>query len=154
MKIQIASDLHLEFLERRFPDYRIVEPTDADVLVIAGDIHQHGRAIAAFADWQVPVIYVHGNHEAYHLRYDEAVSSLRAAAAASNVRYLECDQYVQNGVRFLGCCLWTDYALYPDDKPEAMQAAERCLYDHRLISTDEGLFTARDAEAEHIKARA
>ena len=32
MRIQIASDLHLEFLEHRFPDYRGVEAGDADVL--------------------------------------------------------------------------------------------------------------------------
>jgi len=38
MRIQIASDLHLEHLEWRFPKYRGVEPTDADVLVLAGDI--------------------------------------------------------------------------------------------------------------------
>lgn len=64
MKIQVASDLHLEFLDQRFPDYRVIEYTDADVLIIAGDIHRNTKAISAFADWPVPVIYVHGNHEA------------------------------------------------------------------------------------------
>src|SRR4051794_24845929 len=100
MKIQIASDLHLELLEKRFPDYRIVEPADADVLVLAGDIHRTTRAIAAFADWPVPVIYVHGNHEAYHEQYFELEEKLRAACAGSNVHYLERDEYIVNGVRF------------------------------------------------------
>lgn len=36
MKLQLASDLHLEFLARRLPGLRLVEPTaDADVLVLA-----------------------------------------------------------------------------------------------------------------------
>lgn len=53
MKIQIASDLHLEFLDQRFPDFRVIEHTEADVLVIAGDIHRNTKAITAFADWPV-----------------------------------------------------------------------------------------------------
>jgi hypothetical protein len=38
MKIQLASDLHLEFL-RRFPGERLITPAPgADVLILAGDI--------------------------------------------------------------------------------------------------------------------
>jgi predicted phosphodiesterase len=154
MKIQVASDLHLDLLEQKFPDYRIVEHTDADVLVIAGDIHRHARAISAFRRWNKPVIYVHGNHEAYDARYDETVSELRKASAGTNVRFLECDEHVQNGVRFLGCCLWTDYRLYSEDPQAVMAEAESCLYDHRLIQTGGGVFTARDAEAIHARSRA
>ena len=59
MKIQLASDLHLEFLERRFPGERIIESAPgADILVLAGDIHNGTKAIAAFADWPVPVLYL------------------------------------------------------------------------------------------------
>ena len=65
MKIQIASDLHLEHLEWRFQNYRGVEPTDADVLVLAGDIANGARALELFQDWPCPVIYVPGNHEYY-----------------------------------------------------------------------------------------
>lgn len=37
MKIQLASDLHLEFLERWSSRVRLIEPaTDADLLVLAG----------------------------------------------------------------------------------------------------------------------
>lgn len=153
MKIQIASDLHLEFLEKRFHGSRIVEPTDADVLVIAGDIHRHARAIQAFRDWPVPVVYVHGNHELYNAHGGDTVMVLREAAAGTDVHYLERDAYVQSGVRFLGCCLWTDYQLYPQDKLEAMAEAENYLNDHRLIHTDEGVFTANDAEELHMQSR-
>jgi Icc-related predicted phosphoesterase len=154
MKIQIASDLHLEFLEHRFPHYRAVERTDADVLVIAGDIHRQGLAVSAFRDWGTPVIYVHGNHEPYGAHYDETVSGLRAACAGTDVRYLECDAYAWKGVRFLGCCLWTDYQLVPEQAAPAMNEAEMRLNDHRLIRTNEGPFSARDAAWNHARSRA
>lgn len=33
MRIQLASDLHLEFLEKRFPSARLIEPaSNADLL--------------------------------------------------------------------------------------------------------------------------
>lgn len=153
MKIQIASDLHLEFLEDRFPHYRIVEPTDADVLVIAGDIHLATRAIAAFADWPVPVMYVHGNHELYNGQADEAIENLRTASVGSNVHFLERDACVLNGVRFLGCCLWTDYRLYPGKELAAMRECEQTLADHRAIHTWQGLFTAQDALQRHRQSR-
>ncbi|HJV87441.1 MAG TPA: metallophosphoesterase [Noviherbaspirillum sp.] len=154
MKIQIASDLHLEFLTRRFPDYRVVEPTDADLLVIAGDIHKGNRAIEAFRNWPIPVLYVHGNHEAYHHDYLEMVKSLREGAEGTKVRFLECDEHVQGGVRFLGCCLWTDYQLYSGRKEESMAEAERILIDHELIKLNGNFFLPRDAEALHLTSRA
>ncbi|MDD7984338.1 metallophosphoesterase family protein [Lentisphaera marina] len=60
MKIQISSDLHLKPCSFEIPD------TDADAIVLAGDIHKSTRAI----DWirkqtERPVIYVAGNHEFY-----------------------------------------------------------------------------------------
>lgn len=154
MKIQIASDLHLELLEKRFPGYRVVEPADADVLVLAGDIHHATQAVAAFADWPAPVVYVHGNHEAYHEQIAALDEQLRAASAGSNVHYLERGEYIVNGVRFLGCCLWTDYLLEPDHQREAMREAELKLYDHRRIRTAHGGFGAEDALRLHRQSRA
>ncbi|RJG02862.1 metallophosphoesterase [Noviherbaspirillum sedimenti] len=153
MKIQIASDLHYEFLEKQFPDYRIIEPADADVLVIAGDIHRGAMAIEAFADWPMPVVYVHGNHEAYHEQYEALLGRLRRHSAGSNVHFLEQDALVLGGVRFLGCCLWTDYQLAPFDPAAAMQAAEGMLPDHRLIRFGEGVFSAQDAQRIHATSR-
>lgn len=66
MNIQLASDLQLEFLERRFPGERIIEPSPgADILVLAGDIHNGIKAVASFGNWPVPVVYVAGHHEFY-----------------------------------------------------------------------------------------
>lgn len=154
MKIQIASDLHLEYLEKPFPRYRIIEPADADVLVIAGDIHRTTEAIAAFADWPVPVIYVHGNHEIYFAEYSDQIQNMRTASVGSQVHYLEKDEYVLQGVRFLGCCLWTDYLLESGDPLAAMAEAQAKLKDHEAIRTGNGLFTAQDALDIHQDSRA
>lgn len=154
MHIQIASDLHLEYLEKRFPGYRVIEPADADVLVLAGDIHRSTEAATAFAEWQVPVVYVHGNHEAYHEQYELLEDKLRNTCAGTNVHYLERGECIVNGVRFLGCCLWTDYRLDADKQRAAMTEAEQKLSDHRLIHTAHGHFTAEDALHQHRQSRA
>ena len=153
MKIQIASDLHLDLLQERFPGYRAIEPAPgADVLVIAGDIHRGSGAAKTFADWPVPVVYVHGNHEAYHMTLQELDLALRSANGGS-VHYLERDEVILDGVRFLGCCLWTDYQLYPGMQELAMQDAESRLLDHRAIRSGEGPFSAADALQLHRDSR-
>jgi DNA repair exonuclease SbcCD nuclease subunit len=156
MKIQIASDLHLEFLEQQFPDYRIVEPADADVLVLAGDIHRHAQAIAAFRDWPVPVIYVHGNHEGYGADFAGLLPQLRTNAQRADVHYLENDELILDGVRFLGCCLWTDYCLQgKETQAAAMKEAARCMKDHEAIYNGEGkYFMPQDALKIHTASRA
>ncbi|OWW22678.1 metallophosphoesterase [Noviherbaspirillum denitrificans] len=154
MNIQLASDLHLDLLQPRFPGFRAIEPNaDADVLVIAGDIHHGTGAVATFADWPVPVIYVHGNHEAYKSTIEETTAAVRAAAG-KGFHYLENDELILGNVRFLGCCLWTDYQLFPGQQEAAMQECELRLLDHRRIHTPQGMFTAADALALHRASRA
>jgi predicted phosphodiesterase len=157
MRIQIASDLHLEHIGQRFPGYRVIEPADADLLILAGDIHNSTYGLEAFKDWPVPVIYIHGNHEAYGLGdYAELTPALRRNAEQSNVHYLERDEFIFMGVRFLGCCLWTDYCLHgKDNRPAAMKQAERFLRDHGAIHAGNGKhFAAPDALGIHTQSRA
>jgi len=162
MKIQITSDLHLERMTRSFPGYRAIEPTDADLLIIAGDIHNGDAAIAAFADWPAPVLYVHGNHEAYDAQYPDVVDDIRRSAQASGgrVRHLENSVVIEGGVRFLGCCLWTDYALQQEGAPQlgldaAMKQAASILFDHRVITMPGGApFMPKDALQLHQGSRA
>ncbi|MCH2209521.1 MAG: metallophosphoesterase, partial [Lentisphaerales bacterium] len=60
MRIQVLSDLHIEDQDFTIPE------TDADVIVLAGDIHEGTRAIPWIkAQTDKPVIYVAGNHEYY-----------------------------------------------------------------------------------------
>jgi hypothetical protein len=153
MRIQIASDLHLEMLQRSFPGYNPVEPSlSADVLVLAGDIAAHADAVGAFAHWHVPVIYVHGNHEAYGHQYSLIAGAIRDRASGTVVRYLERNVSVIGEVRFLGCCLWTDYDLYRD-RARSMEMARRFVHDHTVIraSPDEW-YLPTHARAEHERS--
>lgn len=152
MKIQIASDLHLEFLERYFPQLRVFEPCDADVLILAGDIHTEVRAFDVFRDWPCPVLLLHGNHELYGSVAEDTLAQFRARGTVGNVRYLEQEAVIIGGVRFLGCCLWTDYAL-DGDPHQAMRLADAALMDHKAIRTRDGKFRPEDALEFHRKAR-
>ena len=154
MRIQLASDLHLELL-RRWPNECLITPApDADVLVLVGDIHRGTRAIERFASWPVPVLYLAGNHEYYDCQWEALRSDLRRVADGTAVRFLDNDVITLDGVRFLGSTLWTDYELAGIPLPEAMTAAEGFLLDHRRILTAAGPFRAQHALDEHLRSRA
>ena len=168
MKIQIASDLHLEFIRPKIS--RQIEPVEgADLLVIAGDIHRGTQAFQAFANWPVPVVYVAGNHEFYNGIYENILAELRRLgrvqsklqsaqddvliAECSYTHFLEQDEVVIQGVRFLGTMLWTDYELYENAKL-AMSVAANSMNDHRVISlSGGGNFEPKHALLAHKKSR-
>ncbi len=110
MRIAIYSDLHLEF------GSPFVPPADlaADVIVLAGDISSPGRKVPAWARETFgdrPIVYVSGNHELYGQVMHKVEREIRAEAATHDVHYLQADSVVIDGVRFLGCTLWTDMHL-------------------------------------------
>ena len=157
MRIQLASDLHLEFLARHFPDERLIAPaSQADVLVLAGDIGLVTTAVDLFKDWPVPVLYVAGNHEGYHECWEAVQEQLTDKARGTSVRVLERKAVDFGGVRFLGCTLWTDYRLGgTHTQAQLMENARRCLHDHRVIQTrDGGRFLPADALRDHERSRA
>lgn len=156
MKIQLASDLHLEFLARDFPGERLITPVpDADVLALTGDIASGTQAIELFKDWPVPVLYVAGNHEFYGRWIDKTLAELRAAAEGTSVRFMDNDVVDFGGVRFLGSTLWTDYKLNPGTRiKQQMEICARYLTDHRTIRSGTGYFTPNQALEEHKKSRA
>jgi Icc-related predicted phosphoesterase len=155
MKIQLASDLHLEFFERKFPDARVITPhLDADILVLAGDIHSGAKAIEAFKNWPVPVLYVAGNHEFYGRSWEQTRIDIKQAAAGTNVTFLDNNSVEIGGVRILGCTLWTDYRSQGSLQSKCMKDCEMALSDHLQIRTQEGLFKARHALKDHEHSRA
>lgn len=162
MRVQLASDLHLELLAHRFPGERLIAPAHgADLLVLAGDIAGGNAAIELFADWPTPVLYVAGNHEAYGGAWEGVVHELRRAASGTSVRFLERDVIDFGGVRLLGCTLWTDYLLEQRgarrmwSQAEAMANAEVRINDHRRIRTaGGGAFLPEHALVDHLSSRA
>ena len=59
MKLHILSDLHLGQGLLALPD------SDADVVILAGDVARPKEAIAWASGFTKPVLYVPGNHEFY-----------------------------------------------------------------------------------------
>lgn len=155
MHLQIASDLHLEFLKQRFPTERLIQPAaEADLLVLAGDICHGTDVIELFRDWPVPVLYLAGNHEFYGSSLQDTRDKLRATAQGTNVRFLDNDAIVVDGIRFLGTTLWTDYRLGSDRTQQQLMAyAEPRINDHSLIRYGNSMFTAQRALAEHELCR-
>lgn len=167
MKLHILSDLHVEFAPFAPP------ATAADVVVLAGDIHV-GAAGLEWARRTFPrqaLIYVTGNHEFYRGDWDDALEAMRERALALDIHFLEDDELVLNGVRFLGTTLWTDFDYFgPARRREAMRACVEYLTDFRLIGarphvedTDvsrpvprraEGLLTPAHVRARHLASRA
>lgn len=136
MKIKVVSDLHLEFSDVNIPND---ENCDVLILsgdiMTAEDLHDHpessygmysnvnldnlGRRQAValrFRDFlkrvsfQFPhVIYVAGNHEFYHGRWDASLDHLREECSKfPNVYFLERDTKVIDDIVFVGGTLWTD----------------------------------------------
>lgn len=156
MRIQLASDLHLEFLEGVFPGECTLSPAhQADLLVLAGDIGQASRGLELFRTWPVPVLYVAGNHESYGGCWSAVVNELRASAEGSSVHFMERDVVDFGGVRFLGCTLWTDYRLRSNrTQRQLMENAELRISDHRRISNADGSpFLPEDALRDHEQSR-
>ena len=140
MQLAILSDLHLTVADMAAP------VSDADVVILAGDIARPQQAIAWASQFSVPVIYVPGNHEYYGGSLTGTLASLRALAAGTNVHILEKDDIILDGVRFLGCTLWTDFRLSstPEEREVAINMASELVRDFSRIKMDEisdALFT-------------
>lgn len=154
MKIRPLSDLHLE-LSHLHPPFEL-PPSDADVVVLIGDIDNGARAFdwaeATFSDR--PVIYVPGNHEYYDADMQSASGELHARAKSSpNVHLLDNSTLVLGGVRFLGSTLWTDFELFGrDEMADTMSQSLHNVVDFRAIRVGEALVTPQQTVELHRRA--
>lgn len=156
MKVQLASDLHLEFLQQKWPGERLIAPVHgADVLVLAGDIANGVQVCKLFADWPVPVLYVAGNHEMYDHPIIGMREKLRRECKKVGIVFLDDDTVTISGVRLLGATLWTDYRLPRLNRTQSqlMEVAGSRLNDHFLIRKGRHTFTPVDALVLHEKSR-
>lgn len=149
MKLLILSDLHAEFNRFQVPD-----GLEYDVAVLAGDVMEPGSAAAALLRGSMgfgdqPIVQVAGNHEYYEAVLGSEQTRMRDKADEHAIRFLDCDETVIGGVRFLGCTLWTDFGLhivdpgFPGDAPRllsdrfrAMAESQRYVVDYTAIRVD------------------
>ncbi len=181
MRIQVCSDLHLEF-----GDLELTNTEAVDVLILSGDImlaqdlHDHpepanaiersmtansqgmGRRQAAaqcFRDFlkrvsfQYPhVVYVAGNHEYYHSKFPDASQWLKEECDRyGNVHFLEMDHVEIDGVTFVGGTLWTDMNRAD---PATIHSIGNMMNDFRIVRNSErnyARFSPQDAVTRHRK---
>ena len=157
LHIQVLSDLHIDVAPAQL---RLA--LSADVVVVAGDtcegVEKGFAWFRATVPAPTPIITVAGNHEHYRHVLPEEIDRGRAGAAEHGITFLENDEAVIGGVRFLGCTLWTDFALRGEawQAPD-MAAARDGMNDYRRITMSKKpwrRFLPRDALAMHVKSRA
>ncbi len=157
MKLQLVSDLHLEFSTIR------IENAGADVLVLAGDIlvaqdlydyppgsyhvnpYPGKRAAAAkmYREFLAQVsgefdhvVYVAGNHEFYHGKWAKTIDILTEETSRyPNIHYLERSRVEIDDVVFIGGTLWTDMA---GGDPLVLYAISGIMNDYEQITYDVG----------------
>lgn len=135
MKIQYASDLHLELT--RMPRFEILP--EADLLVLAGDIHTKPASLRKFLNKihrsheSLPIVVVPGNHEYYGHVFQRAQAEYAVACEdLGNVHYLD-NGYLEIGhYRILGTTLYSDLS-----RPLDALAAKQTLTDFRVVHTEE-----------------
>lgn len=144
MKVQVASDLHLEF---RSHDYKSVLKPSADILILAGDICPLATTadrnvfiafIAFYASRFQQIIHVPGNHEYYgSSRLDATMQDIHKFATQLQ-RLFPNYSFLNNKVltvqsrgkvvHFVGTTLWTRIS------PENMRQIQDGMNDYSHIN--------------------
>lgn len=159
MKIQIISDVHLEFRTRFNP--KPVIQKNADYIVFAGDIVTSPEAAYEYfsevrKQTKASIIYVLGNHEFYGNQlpdvidlYDRALDDIEDAYMIDKSSIF----FANHNVRFVGSTGWTSYR-----NGEDQHACEMFMNDFRAIKAIDDFGQQRFIEplqlrAEHTKCK-
>lgn len=157
MKLWIFGDLHMETTK----GWDLPPPAqrpEHDVVIIPGDLFTRmERGVRWILERLTdrPVIYVHGNHECWGTDVDITVEKALRAAEGTNVHVLQDRAVTIGNTVFAGCCGWTDFNLFGDQRRGLMVAGDR-MNDYRRIrkSNYKQRFLPQDALARHMTSRA
>lgn len=159
MKIQLISDLHIGV----YPYVPVA--ASADVIVVAGDVDAgfDTGTYRLFSEMlrsspQAHIIYVAGNHEFYGKDINAFRAELRKFCGPASaggefedgldqrLHFLDNDEVVIDGVRFLGSTLFTNFELFGESQKQAcMEEAARRLNDFYHIRINGRLLTPQDS---------
>lgn len=121
--IRIIGDIHIDI--NKAQDY--VFDFKDDFVVNCGDTS--GDALTT-STWVMnnmrQGVFVHGNHLGYsgYNTLNKSIELLEKAFPDTGlVRYLNNSVYNYKGIIFLGCCLYTDFKLYGEDKQDNCKVA-------------------------------
>lgn len=149
MKIQILSDLHLEFGSSYALNF-----DKADIVILAGDTHLGIKGIEWVKKY-IPgkkVIYLLGNHEYYKGSYPKTLNKILNAAADSNIHVLENSFVDIQNIRFHGCTLWTDFSVFGDPMQYGMICQQK-MNDYKQIKRDPSYSKMRTIDVYGIHQR-
>ena len=143
MRIQVLSDLHLEFGGTGVPPLA----PGADIVVPAGDFAPAKRRSASLMGraWKEArhILNVPGNHEYYGSNIADAQHRPALDCAGCGVTLLDTEAVTIGDMRFVGATLWTDFRLHGQAREaDAHHAADRAFIKAELAqAAKDGLET-------------
>lgn len=111
MKLKLISDIHIEFHQDKGTSLiQEIMEGEFDILVLAGDIGNANTfpdTLRQFNSFGKPIVYVLGNHEAYHSSLTSNRENIaKLTTELPNLHHLENSATEILGQRFIGCTLW------------------------------------------------
>jgi len=135
MKIQIMSDLHMEFKPKTLPQI----DAQAEVIVLAGDISNSLSDLRNISHYllknsDAEILMIAGNHEFYGKDFPNAIKSYRkeVESISNRIKYLENQSITIGNKLFVGATLWSDY-----NNQKEIAAALISMNDFRAIRTSD-----------------
>ena len=151
LKIQYASDLHLEFTHNsKFIKENPLQPV-GDILVLAGDIvpfaimNQHDDFFNYIADHFEHTYWLPGNHEYYHFDVTDKCGILNERIK-NNVTLVNNTSVVHNRVHILFSTLWSHISI------ANQWQIERNLNDFHQIKHNGSHFTSEHYNSLHLES--
>lgn len=133
MKIQILSDLHIEYSIFDIPNIK------ADVLILAGDIGIGSSVVSYIKKYRnnyKEIIYVAGNHEYYGGNISIVSKEIADFCSENDIKFLDNNYFIFEDCVFIGSTLWTDFRLYGEELEKIgfyMNRAKNGINDFNLI---------------------